>query len=245
MERTFLENLRRSPRIQACCDAHVSSAGGLFSAATHDVSAQGCRLVSPRPLAQGEIARLTLRHAGLTTHLRIAARVVSASGAAPWRLGVAFDPASVEASTRWFAQLRRFLGLPEAQALPELVPLSAMVYLGAPPLVPVPMSQIELALLSGIREGAPVADLLSRFRELRPGIERALFSLLAQRYATLSRNEAVHPTVWRAFLTLQRGAAPVEITARGAHHGAHGAAARPPSEMPMLSPEDWGPAPGG
>ncbi len=236
MERSFIENLRRTPRILACCDAHVSAASGLFSASTHDVSAQGCRLVSPRPLARGEGVRLTLRHAGLTTHLRIAGRVTSVGGGSPWKLGVAFDPAQVEASTRWFAQLRRFLGLPQAQELPELIPLSAMVYLGAPPLVPVPLSREELAVLSSLREGTTVADLLARFHELRPAIERALFSLLAQRYATLSRSEAVHPTVWRAFLALQRGGPPLEITAPGAHvGGAHG----PALALPMASPEVW------
>jgi len=239
MERSFLENLRQTPRILACCEVQVSSSGGLFSAATQDVSPGGCRLLSPRPLAVGQPLRLALRHPGLTTHLRVAARVTSTAGTGRWRLGVAFDPGSVEASTRWCAQLRRFLGLPERQGLPELIPLSAMVYLGAPPLVRVALSREELAVLSSIREGTTVADLLARFRELRPAIERALFSLLAQRYATLARAEAVHPTVWRAFLALQRGGLPVEITAPDAHRSGS-LVAGPALSLPMLGPEGWG-----
>jgi hypothetical protein len=237
MERSFLENLRQRPRILACCEVQVSSSAGLFSAATHDVSARGCRLISPRPLAVGEGVRLALRHAGLTTHLRVAGRVTSSTGAAPWRLGIAFDAACDEAGARWFAQLRRFLGLPERQGLPELLPLSAMVYLGAPPLVPVALSREELALLSALREGTTVSDLLARFHALRPGVERALFSLLAQRYATLSRSEAVHPTVWRAFLSLQRG--DPEVGAADAHPGPLAPAVTPPPVLPMMAPEGW------
>lgn len=240
MERSFIENLRRTPRILACCEVQVASSAGQFSAGTHDVSAQGCRLVSPRALAVGETVRMLLRHAGLTTHLRLAGRVASSTGAAPWKLGIVFDPSSLDASTRWFSQLRRFLGLPEKQGLPELIPVSAMVYLGAPPLVPVDLNREELALLSSIRDGAAVADLLARFRELRPAMERALFSLLAQRYATLSRSEAVHPTVWRAFLALQRSAVPVEITAPDAHR--RGLRAGPVDAAPVAGLARGGPA---
>ncbi len=210
MEPSFIQNLRRSPRVAARCDAHVATPGGLFSAHTEDVSAEGCRLVVPRPISQGEILRVALRHAGLTRHLRVPARVTWAARATPWRLGLAFDPAAHEPSARWFSQLLRSLGLPRTLGMPELIPLSATVYLGAPPLAPVELGQEELALLWAVREGTTVAELLTRFPASRPSAERALFSLLAQRYVTLSRSDAVHPTVWRAFLSLRRERMPAD-----------------------------------
>ena len=211
MESSFIQNLRRSPRIVACCDVHVSAPTGLFSARTEDVSAQGCRIVVPHRIPEGETVRLALRHAGLTRHLRVPARVTWSARRAPWKLGIAFDPSTHEGSARWFSQLVRSLGLPRTIGLPELIPVSATVYLGAPPLVSVALGPEEVALLCAIREGATVADLLARFPESRPAVERGLFSLLAQRYVTLSRSEAVHPTVWRACLTLQREALRAEL----------------------------------
>lgn len=211
MEASFIKNLRRSPRVVASCDVHVSSPSGLFSAQTEDVSAQGCRIIVPRSLPEGAALRIALRHAGLTRHLRVPAKVTWAARNAPWKLGLSFDPSTYEPSARWFSQLLRSLGLPRTLGVPELIPVSATVYLGAPPLVPADFGQEELALLRAIREGATVADLLARFHERRPAVERGIFSLLAQRAITFSRREAVHPTLWRACLTLQRDRLPPEL----------------------------------
>jgi hypothetical protein len=224
MEPSFIQNLRRSPRVAARCDAHVATPGGLFAAHTEDVSAEGCRLVVPQRIAEGEPLRVSLRHAGLTRHLRVPARVTWAARTAPWKLGLVFDPATQAPSARWFSQLVRSLGLPRNLGMPELIPVSATVYLGAPPLAPVELGGEELALLWAIREGTTVADLLTRFHACRPAVERALFSLLAQRYVTLSRADAVHPTVWRAFLSLQRGRLPADLV-RGFDAGARSAIA--------------------
>jgi len=222
MEPSFIQNLRRSPRVLARCDAHVATASGLFAAHTEDVSAHGCRLVVPRAISQGEVLRVALRHAGLTRHLRVPARVTWAARAAPWKLGLVFDPSTEEPSARWFSQLVRSLGLPGTLGMPELIAVSATVYLGAPPLAPVELGREELALLWAVREGTTVADLLARFQESRPAAERGLFSLLAQRYVTLSRSDAVHPTVWRAFLSLQRDRLPEDLL-RAFDAGARGA----------------------
>ncbi len=224
MEPSFIQNLRRSPRVAVRCEAHVATARGLLAAHTEDVSAQGCRLVVPHPIAQGEVLRVALRHAGITRHLRVPARVTWAAHAAPWKLGLAFDPSTQAPAARWFSQLVRSLGLPETLGLPELIPVSATVYLGAPPLAPLELGREELALLWAVREGATVADLLARFQASRPAAERALFSLLAQRHVTLSRSDAVHPTVWRAFLSLQRERLPAEL-GRGLGAGARAAGA--------------------
>lgn len=54
------EDLRRTPRVGVCCRATVHDRYGLWTGVTVDVSASGCRIVSPRLLRAGTHVIVTL-----------------------------------------------------------------------------------------------------------------------------------------------------------------------------------------
>lgn len=54
------EDLRRTPRVGVCCRAVVHDRYGLWTGVTVDVSASGCRIVSPRLLRAGSRVIVTL-----------------------------------------------------------------------------------------------------------------------------------------------------------------------------------------
>jgi hypothetical protein len=191
-----LKNPRRSPRAQARCSASIAAAAGKFEATTEDISAHGCRVVSARLVRKGEPIHLVLTYPALEAPLRVTGRVVWTTEAAPWRLGIAFDEATHAESSRWFSQLVSSGGFATPQRVPDRIPFLAVVYLGAPPRFVLDVTSEEMAVLREIRAGVSVADLVARFPGQQPLVERALFSLLAQRLVTLVRGVSVHPNAW-------------------------------------------------
>lgn len=231
----FIQDPRRSMRAQATCHAEVATAAGRFTAVTEDVSAQGCRLVTPRPLRPGERVQLSLGHAGLSRGLTAAGHVawtVVAGGRC--RAGVSFEPASHADAARWFSELLRFLGLRETPRWPVRLPLTSTIYLGPPPLFAVQATPLELAILARVGAGATVATLLGADLAQWASRERALWSLLAQRHVTTLREESVPPEIWAAFLPQRRAPA-----AADAHAGRLPVEQPQTFALPMLRPDGW------
>ncbi len=230
----FIQDPRRSMRAQATCHAEVATVAGRFTAVTEDVSAEGCRLLTPRPLAPGEHVQLALGHAGLSRPLTVAGHVAwVAVAAGRARAGVSYDPASYADGARWFAELLRFLGLRATPRWPVRLPLSATVFLGPPPLFGVQATPLELGILARVGAGTTVAALLGTDLAQWAARERALWSLLAQRHLTTLREESVPPEIWAAFLPQRR---PAATEARG------GRLPVEPTQtfaLPMLRPDGW------
>ena len=238
----FLKNPRRSTRVQASCSASVTSAVGAFEVATEDISAHGCRIVAPRLVRKGEPINLVLTAPGIKAPLKVNGTVAWTSIAAPWRMGISFDERNHPESTRWFSQLLSTAGLTRPERAPDRVPLQATVYLGAPPRFVLDVTPAEMALLEEIGTGTTVLELVSKFPEQRAIRERALFSLLAQRLATLTRGVSVHPNAWGPVFGAQgatvrpRTAERREAAAAGREPGA---ARGTPIFVPMIPPAAW------
>jgi hypothetical protein len=240
----FLKNPRRATRVQASCSASVTSAVGAFEAATEDISALGCRIVAPRLVRKGEPINLVLTAPGIKAPLKVNGTVAWTTSAAPWRMGIAFDERNHPESTRWFSQLLSAAGLTRPERAPDRIPLQATVYLCAPPRFVLDVTPAEMALLEEIGTGTTVLELVSKLPEQRAIMERALFSLLAQRLATLSRGVSVHPNAWGAVLGGREavvGPRAVEQrdTARTAAVRESGAARGTPIVVPMIPPTAW------
>jgi hypothetical protein len=228
--REFIENPRRTPRAPARCRVGVVAAGGAFEAATEDLGAHGCRLASPQLVRKGEPVQLALEHGGVRRPLRVHASIAWTSETSPWRLGVAFDRAAHAESGRWFSSLLAAVpGLGTERRVPERIAADARVYLGAPPRRVVDLSRAEADLLRAIGPGRSVVDLRGADLDGWQARCHVLFSLLAQRHATLARGTSVHPDAWRPIL----GAAPAPPDA--ARRTAPGTSYAPP----MLPPESW------
>jgi hypothetical protein len=233
--REFIQNPRRAPRAPARCRATIVSARGAFEAETEDIGPHGCRLASARLVRRGEPVRLELAHGQVKERLRLHARIAWTSDSAPWRLGVAFDEAAHGEGGRWFELLLSAVPrLSTFQRVPERIPLSAMVYLRAPPRLLVDLSPDELVLLRAIGTGVTVAELGGRMRELWPTLQRGLFSLLAHQHVTLSRGASVHPDAWRRVFA---GYVPSAPTARAVPLAA--IATRTVIALPMIEPGAW------
>jgi hypothetical protein len=223
----FIENPRRSPRAPARCQVAVVSARGAFEADTEDIGAHGCRLASPRLVRKGEPVQLAVEHRDVRGALRLHASIAWTSAASPWRLGVAFDSQAHAESGRWFSRLLGAVpGLAPLHRFPQRIRADARVFLGPPPRRLVDLAREEVALLRDIGPGRSVADLRAADPEGWSARRHVLFSLLAQRLATLERGASVHPDAWRPLLGEVSAPAPAPSP-------------RPGHDLPMLPPDAW------
>ncbi len=198
----FIVNPRRAPRAPARCRAAVVSPAGAFDAETEDIGSHGCQVVSPALVAKGDPLTLTLSNDKVPDLLRVAGTVAWVSAQAPWRVGIAFDEASIPESTRWFEKLIAvYPGLGSLRRVPEKIPVDAMVYLGPPPRFLLDFTADEARLLRAIASGARIDELEARLRARWPATQRALFSLLARQAVTLARGQAAHPDAWKKILS--------------------------------------------
>ena len=83
-------DLRRFARLPARCRVWVRDRYGVWDAYTEDISARGCRIVTPRPLAVGTLVRLTILDERLEAPLIVTGQVVWAAGERPERAGILF-----------------------------------------------------------------------------------------------------------------------------------------------------------
>ncbi|HEX9052525.1 MAG TPA: PilZ domain-containing protein, partial [Anaeromyxobacter sp.] len=197
----FIVNPRRAPRAPARCRTAVVSPGGSFEAETEDIGAYGCQVVSPKGVRKGDAVRITIANDKVPEPIQVAGRVAWVSSRFPWRVGIAFDDASLAETSAWFDKLvQANPGMRTLRRLPERIPAEAVVYLGVPPRFVVDFSEDEAALLRAISSGARIDELMVRFRARGAAIERALFSLIARSAVTLVRGQAVHPSRWKQIL---------------------------------------------
>jgi PilZ domain len=87
MAKTSQEELRRAPRVRVCCRVDVRQPHGVWSAVTDDLSARGCRIVTPQLPRLGSRLPLTLSSDLFADELATLGEVVWVSGE---QLGVLF-----------------------------------------------------------------------------------------------------------------------------------------------------------
>lgn len=122
------EDLRRLTRVNVCCRVVVRDRYGLWSAVTDDVSARGCRVVTPRLLRTGTVLELTLESDLFPDELEVTGQVVWAT---PTRLGVAFVSAasSAIAPEDWLRKVIEHGEIPDSastwRVAPSVVPAAA------------------------------------------------------------------------------------------------------------------------
>lgn len=194
-------NPRRGPRAPARCRAVVAASTGSFEAETEDVGSHGCQVVSPVAVRKGDAVAVAITNGTLSDPLRVTGKVAWVSQRPPWRVGIAFDEASIEAGTRWFERLvAAHPRLGAFRRVPERIPVEATVYLAPPPRFLVDFTADEAAFLRAIASGVRIDELQARLRGRWAPAQRALFSLLARQAVTLVRGQAVHPDAWKRIL---------------------------------------------
>lgn len=184
----FIENPRRSPRDRLRCVARVATVGGgLWLTFTRDLGPQGCQLAVPGPVDPGTRIAIELLdgRAGPGPVLAVAGEVVWCAATAPWRVGVAFDVASVPAASRFFEGFAA--GRPRLCAAvnaPERLPAAALLAPSPPPAAQTPAltyqeARVLRTLGAGRSAGALVEELGGE------AALHALFALLARRYVAI------------------------------------------------------------
>ncbi len=100
-------DLRRFARLPSRCRVWIRDRYGVWDAFTEDISARGCRIVTPRPLAVGALVRLTLTDERLDAPLIVSGQVVWAAGDRPVRAGISFtgSPQGVPGAGPWVQSL--------------------------------------------------------------------------------------------------------------------------------------------
>ena len=162
----------------------------------------GCQLVSPKLVHRGELVKLHVTNAKVEEPLDVAGRVAWVSPQSPWRVGVAFDGAALQQTTRWFELLvAAYPGLGGYRRVPDRIRADSTVYLGPPPKFLLDFNCDEAELLRAIASGARLDELMARLRDCWPAAQRALFSLIARQAVTFQRGHAVHPDSWKKILT--------------------------------------------
>src|SRR6266568_2276868 len=198
----FIVNPRRAPRAPARCRASVVSLQGWFEAETEDIGTMGCQIVSPKLVHKGDTMQLAVTNEKVSEPLKVTGRVAWVSPQAPWRVGIAFEEATLKECTRWFDLLvGAHPGLGGYRRVPDRIRADSTVYLGAPPKFLLDFSADEAMLLRAIASGARVDELMARLRDRWPVAQRALFSLIARQAVTFQRGQAVHPESWKKILT--------------------------------------------
>ena len=99
--------LRRLARLPSRCRVTVRDRYGFWDAWTEDVSARGCRIVTPRPLSRGTLVSLELTSNRIREPLIVTGQIVWADSARPARAGISFagSPSGVPGAAPWIEAL--------------------------------------------------------------------------------------------------------------------------------------------
>lgn len=212
----YITNPRRAPRVPVRLRVEVLHRGVDFVAETEDVGPKGCLVASPRPLDPGAWVRLMLQSDRLSQKLRVTGKVAWALQPKRQRAGVAFAETKAEPDQDpfvWFDRLMRATpGLvPPPRHVPDRLPYDAPLFLLPPPSLALELSNAELRLIAGMRNGATVEDLLGRLEPQRKNHGRIIFALLTRRVLSLSSRGACHPSLWRPLLVRAGALSGLEI----------------------------------
>jgi hypothetical protein len=195
-----LHDPRRSPRLRARCAVRVRHRLSRWRAETEDLGPDGCQLVSNRLVASGREVRLKIEVPGLDGKLERIATVVWRREAQPSRLGLRFEPDRF--GHEWFEGLvAADTALPApARRGPSHLPWQACLHLGTPPRLIVDFTRDELAILTRLRPGMPVVELVAGFGSAPDRLVGALFALVARRQIVLDPAESPGAEAWRDVL---------------------------------------------
>lgn len=212
-------NPRRTARLPLTVRVEVEHFGDRWTAETLDVGPCGLQLVAPEEVVAESTLTLRLAVPGTGRSEEVAGRVAWCSPSAPWRLGIAFERASLPAAARWFEQAMRALpGLPSLARVPERLEPATLLFLAPPPRFLLDFSADELDVIRALRNGGTVGDLRVRLEPTWAAAQRALFSLMARRVVCLRREEAGPVAAWDPVLRAHApvGPAPVRPITRSA-----------------------------
>jgi hypothetical protein len=195
-------NPRRVPRAPARCEARCLLPGGSFWASdTADVGPMGCQIPAPGPFRKGDPLKLVLTSERVEGELAATGTVAWASRSPPWRIGVAFDAPSSEATARWFDRLvAAFPDLATFRLAPSELDASDTLYPGPAPKADPRLGPDEAAVLRAVGAGATVERLRDLMAHDWPAVEGALFAMLGQRPLTLDPAAAGSPEAWAPYL---------------------------------------------
>ena len=240
MAEEYLENPRRAPRVRVRCAAAITPATGTpLRASSEDVGPHGCQLVSPQPFAKGTLLQVDLASRETREVLRAAGTVAWCSPQPPWRLGLAFTPATRPAATKFFDKLVAARpGLANWRRIPDKLSLDAMVWLAAPPTRVVDFTAEELVMLRAVGSGATIYELRARLKDRWPTGQRAFFSLLSSGSITLTRSASAPYQSWMDLLErleadLALSGTPAWIPPAGPPAPPFGSPLRQPGALPI------------
>lgn len=197
---TEVLNPRRAPRVPHRCTVEIRDRFAAWKAETEDLGPRGCQLVTPRLAAPGRELHLQIRCHAIGRTIKATGRVVWTRAQEPSRLGVAFEAGRTEAG--WFEALVQSdpAAAQVVRRIPERLPRSARLYLGAPPRLVADFSAEEVAVLREVRGGLTVEGLARALGSAFERVRGAMFALVSRRLLVLSPDEAVAPERWRPAL---------------------------------------------
>lgn len=128
--------LRRFARLPSRCRVSVRDRYGDWQAVTEDLSARGCRIVTPRRQRIGTLVRLTVTADALVEPLLVSGQVVWVEDGPPARAGIAFtgSPTGEPGAGAWVRSLEAAAAGRDADAAPGVhLVRDALDILVAPP----------------------------------------------------------------------------------------------------------------
>ena len=198
----FIENPRRSPRAPVRCEGRIAlRAGGYFPSPTSDYGSRGCQVVAPQELPPGTRVFVELRNERIAAPVQLAGRVAWIAKQAPWRMGVAFDEASLPAAEGFFVRLAAaYPGIDTYGQAPDRIPDDAPVAPTAPPELEPLLSEDEALVLRALGPGLRVSALRAKLGSEFGRALHGVFSLLGRKYLRIGDPDRASAAAWARFL---------------------------------------------
>lgn len=116
------KELRRFARLPSRCRVFVRDRFGIWDAFTEDLSARGCRIVTPRRQTIGTLVRLTVTSEQLVEPLLVSGQVVWTREGSPARAGISFtgSPSDSPGAGAWVRSLEAAAAGRSADAAPSV-----------------------------------------------------------------------------------------------------------------------------
>jgi hypothetical protein len=196
----FIENPRRTPRAPVRCEARIALRdGGYWASPTSDYGPHGCQILAPSPLGRGQRIFVELANERVRGAVQLAGRVAWIAKAPPWRVGIAFDEASVGAANGFFDALAAaYPGIDTYGLAPDRIPSDAPLAPAPPPPVEPFLSEDEARVLAAIGPGRRADELREALAAEWARTVNGLFALLGRRYVVVSEPDPAAAAAWAA-----------------------------------------------